>query len=66
MTIAGASSSAYTIAAAASGDAGTYSAVATNSSGSATSGGAVLTIATFPATGTVSFGLSCSVTATGF
>ncbi|MBI5424829.1 MAG: immunoglobulin domain-containing protein [Opitutae bacterium] len=77
-TIAGATSSTFTIAAAANGDAGTYSVVVSNSAGSATSNGATLTvnststatapsITTQPASVTVSTGQSAtfSVAATG-
>ncbi len=46
--IGGATSTTYTIAAAASGDAGTYTAVATNVAGSATSAGATLTVQAAP------------------
>lgn len=78
VAIAGATSSTFSIAAAASGDAGTYSVVVSNSAGSATSNGATLTvnststatapsITTQPASVTVSTGQSAtfSVAATG-
>lgn len=48
VAIGGATNTTYTIAAAASGDAGTYTAVATNSAGSATSAGATLTVQAAP------------------
>ena len=47
--ISGATSASYTIASVATGDAGTYSVVATNSAGSATSNNAVLTVNAAPA-----------------
>ena len=49
VNIAGATTATYTIASATTGDAGTYSAVATNSAGSVTSNGATLTVNTVPA-----------------
>jgi sugar lactone lactonase YvrE len=51
-TIAGATSASYTIASAATGDAGTYAAIATNSAGSATSTAATLTVNSAPTTAT--------------
>ncbi len=48
--IGGATSTTYTIAAVASGDAGTYTATATNSAGTATSSGATLTVQAAPPT----------------
>jgi sugar lactone lactonase YvrE len=50
--IAGATSASYTIASAAAGDAGTYTAIATNSAGSATSAAATLTVNPAPPTAT--------------
>ena len=47
--IPGATSASYTIASVGAGDAGTYTVVATNTAGSATSNGAVLTVNTAPA-----------------
>jgi sugar lactone lactonase YvrE len=47
-TISGATSASYTIASAATTNAGTYTLVATNSAGSATSNGAVLTVSSAP------------------
>ncbi len=70
--ISGATSASYTIASVATGNAGTYTMVATNSAGSATSSGAVLTvnavtvaptITTQPASQTVSVGASVTFTA---
>ncbi|HUL52104.1 MAG TPA: immunoglobulin domain-containing protein [Opitutaceae bacterium] len=49
VNIAGATTATYTIASATTGDAGTYTAVATNSAGSVTSNGATLTVNTVPA-----------------
>ncbi len=73
VNIAGATSATYSIASAAASDAGTYTAVATNSAGSATSAAAILTvnaatvapaITTQPASVTVTAGGSASFTVT--
>src|SRR5664280_277648 len=69
----GATSASYTIASVATGDAGTYTVVATNSAGTVTSNGAVLTVnaatvapafTTQPASQTVTAGATVSFTAT--
>jgi hypothetical protein len=69
-SISGATSASYTIASVATGNAGTYAVVATNSAGSATSNGAVLTVTTSapkftvqPASWTVTTGASVMFTA---
>ena len=53
-SVSGATSSSYTIANVTAGDAGSYTVVATNSAGSATSDGAMLTVIISPTTATIS------------